>query len=127
MIRSIIEALEHFSKETPDRLCIADDNSEYTYREMWQKVEIYAAALKKRNVQKEDKIVVECTQDARYLVICLACQRIGAVFVPVENKMTPGKNDTDCYRCKRKMFLYRKHKNGLRTGMQHCFIRTRNS
>lgn len=119
MIRSIIEALEHFSKETPDRLCIADDNSEYTYREMWQKVEIYAAALKKRNVQKEDKIVVECTQDARYLVICLACQRIGAVFVPVENKMTPEKTTQIVTDVNAKCFFTENIKTGLE---QECSI-----
>ena len=119
MIRSIIEALEHFSKETPDRLCIADDNSEYTYREMWQKVEIYAAALNKRNVQQEDKSVVECTQDARYLVICLACQRIGAVFVPVENKMTPEKTTQIVTDVNAKCFFTENIKTGLG---QECSI-----
>lgn len=87
MVQSIVEAVEYFAQQTPDSLCIADENFAYTYREIWQKVEMYAEALKKRDVHKEDKIVVECTQDAKYMILCLACQRIGAVFVPVENKM----------------------------------------
>lgn len=119
MMQSIIEALEHFSKEKPDNLCIADDISEYTYREMWKKVEMYAAALKKRNVQKEDKIMVECTQDARYMMICLACQRIGAVFVPVENKAVPEKVVQIMADVKAKWFFTENIKTGLK---QECLI-----
>ena len=119
MVQSIIEALKQFSKKTPDNLCVADENFEYTYREMWQKVEMYAAALIKRNVKKEDKIVVECTQDARYIMLCLACQRIGAVFVPVENKTMPKKVSQIVEDVNAKYFFTENIKTGLE---QECCV-----
>lgn len=119
MVQSIIEALKQYSMETPDNLCVADENFEYTYREMWQKVEMYATALIKRNVKKEDKIVVECTQDARYMMLCLACQRIGAVIVPVENKTMPEKVSQIVADVNAKYFFTENIKTGLE---QECCI-----
>ena len=31
MVQSIVEAVEHFAQQTPDSLCIADENFVYTY------------------------------------------------------------------------------------------------
>ena len=35
-------------------------------------------------IRKQDKVAVECTQDANFLIYAIACQLMGAVFVPLE-------------------------------------------
>lgn len=87
MFQSIVEALKYHAQNHANRICIVDEQSEYTYGIVWEKVQNYAANLQLLSIKEGDAVAVECTQDARYMILCLACQLLGAVFVPIENKM----------------------------------------
>lgn len=84
MFCSIVEAVGYYAKSQPSKLCIADETQAFSYQEVFDKANVAAGYLKKIGVQKEDKVAVECTQNAEFLINALACQLLGAVFVPLE-------------------------------------------
>ena len=91
MFQSIVGALKFHAKETPEKICVVDEHGETTYQMMWDDTKWLLAYLQELNVQKGDVIAVECTQDVQYLKLCMACQLIGGVFVPLEKNMTEKK------------------------------------
>ena len=86
-MNSMVEVLAGHAVSEPDNLFIADSYGyEYTYIEAWKCVKRFAYFLvNDADVHFGDKVMVECNQDAFFLLIDLACNLIGAVFVPVEN------------------------------------------
>ena len=84
MCRSIVEKVLWHSKETPDKLAMADGKRGYTYSELAHTIAKLAVVLEDGMVSKGDYVLVECTQDVNFLMLDLACQYIGAVFVPLE-------------------------------------------
>lgn len=87
MFQSIVGALKFHAKETPEKICVVDEHGETTYQMMWDDTKWLLAYLQELNVQKGDAIAVECTQDVQYLKLCMACQLMGGVFVPLEKNM----------------------------------------
>ena len=84
MCRSIVEKVLWHSKETPDKLAMADGKRGYTYLELAHTIAKLAVVLEDGMVSKGDYVLVECTQDVNFLMLDLACEYIGAVFVPLE-------------------------------------------
>ncbi len=87
MFCSIMDAVAYHAKNTPQKLCIIDALGEYTYLDVLSKANAVAAYLQEKGIRTKDCVTVECTQNAYYLICGLACQLMGAVFVPVENKV----------------------------------------
>lgn len=86
MFDSIASAVFYYANCMPDKLCVADEEKEYTYNEFKNQVVSAAIYLQKCGIEKKDCIAVECTQDAKFLILSIACEVIGAVFVPLEQK-----------------------------------------
>ena len=90
-MKSIVEAVFMHAKETPDKLCVADAGSSYTYLEYSRKISKIARLLRDKAVGVRDKVVVKCTQNVDYLALAFGIQLIGAVFVPVEKSCSDEK------------------------------------
>ncbi len=86
MYESIVEVVEDYARRTPDALCMADKDMALTYGEAWAEAQGSACALQARGIGARDFLMVDCTQDVKYLVMKLACELCGAVFVPVEHR-----------------------------------------
>lgn len=86
MRSSILDAIKQNSVNNPEKLAVIDVNGEYTYGEFYKKIKEVATALLQLDVCKGDYVVIECSQDARFLELDFACGMIGAIFVPVEKK-----------------------------------------
>ena len=106
MFNSIMEALAQHAVKQPDKLCIVDEKREYTYGEIFRLAAQCREALKEYGVGAGDYVVVECTQDAGFLVCSPACQQIRALFVPVENKAAQERTAEILRETKAKLFLY---------------------
>lgn len=106
MFDSIVEALAYHAKRIPDKLCIVDEKGENTYYEIWNLTVKCARLLSEYGIRKEDYIVVECTQDARFLICAFACQLSGIRFVPVEQKAAKERADEILKETGAKIFLY---------------------
>lgn len=86
-MKSIVEALAKNAALYPDKLCIVDIRKEYCYQQIWMNVQKVAHRYIALGIQKRDRIIIECTQDAEFVVYGLAAQLIGAIMVPVENRI----------------------------------------
>ena len=90
-MKSIVEAVFTYAKETPDKLCVADAGSSYTYLEYSRKISKIARLLMDKAVGAGDKVVVKCTQNVDYLALAFGIQLIRAVFVPLEKSCSDEK------------------------------------
>lgn len=88
MHESIIEAVIEHAKEDPDKLAIAGQGGKYSYRELVEVVSRAVQWMHTKGFRPGDYILVECTQNMNYLVIVLALEYIGCIFVPVEKDAT---------------------------------------
>lgn len=86
MYSSILDAVKQHSESKQNQLAVIDEKVKYTYSEFYTKIKEAATALLGLGVCKDDYVVVECSQDARYLILDFACEMLGAIFVPVEKK-----------------------------------------
>lgn len=86
MHSSILEAIKKNSVNNADKLAVIDVNGHYTYGDFYQKIKETATELLEHGLCKGDYIVIECSQDVRFLELDFACGMIGVVFVPVEKK-----------------------------------------
>lgn len=83
---SMAEILADYAKKQPDKLLVADyRGNEFSYAEAWLNVRRVAEFLAvKEGITQGQKILVDCCQDCYYFLADLACNLIGAVFIPVE-------------------------------------------
>lgn len=84
MYKSIVDAVIHHSKEEPDKIAIADAEQCFTYAQLVKEISKTAQWLESKDVQPGDYVLVECTQDTKYLIIFLALEYLGIIFVPIE-------------------------------------------
>lgn len=85
MNSSIIQAVKSYAAIQPEKLCMVDARRELTYAEVWKEVTGVASYLQDVGVKSVQKIVVECTQDTEFVILGLAIQLVGAIFVPLES------------------------------------------
>ena len=85
-MKSMAEVLATLAKEQPIKRFAADSyEKEYTYSDAWERVQCVATTLsEKYSIGKGDRVLVICSQSVDYLIIDLACNLLGAIFVPVE-------------------------------------------
>lgn len=91
MFQSIAEAVFLHASKHPDKLCIADEKGAFSYGQIRKLAIKYAKWFHREGIQRGDKIVAECTQDAFFLSCALACQLNGVIFVPIERMAAEGK------------------------------------
>lgn len=86
MKNSILEIVAQNAAEFPDRLCMVDGRGEFTYADIWHAAKCAAYELYTLGVHNSACVLVECTQNADYIICDFACNLLGACFVPVEHK-----------------------------------------
>lgn len=85
-MNSIVEAVAEHAGYTPDAVCVIDSRAiRYTYAEFWEEILRYAGRMQNLKLGKGDCLCVECSQDADFLKVILACQLKGIIFIPMEH------------------------------------------
>lgn len=84
MYHSITEAIRYHAKNQPDKIALADKDEVYSYARLWKEIKTAAGTLKNLGVKQKDAVVVECNQQVTFVIADLACECLGAVFVPLE-------------------------------------------
>lgn len=87
MIRSIAQAVQFHAGKDPERMAAADPQKVYTYGELHRMALQTAQVLLDMSAKSGDIILAECTQNVDFLILDLACEWAGAVFVPFEREM----------------------------------------
>lgn len=98
-MNSIVEKLFFFAEKNPNKFCIADETRELSYSEYRDMVLRLAGFLEERGVKRGDRVVVRAEQSVTYLALGLAIQLLGAIFVPLEKKISSEKLSSIAKRC----------------------------
>jgi fatty-acyl-CoA synthase len=88
--------LQKWSKYTPNRLFLReyDRNIDWTYSDFNHRANNFAQHLiENHSIKKGDRIVIYSKNHSEYVLILLACVKIGAIMVPLNYRLTPRELD----------------------------------
>ena len=83
--------IAHFSRRTPDKVAVVDLFSErrFTYAQFDARISRLAAHLRDRlNIARGDRVAVLAHNTTDTLEVQFACGRLGAVFLPLNTRLT---------------------------------------
>ncbi|KAA0547691.1 long-chain fatty acid--CoA ligase [Bacillus sp. BGMRC 2118] len=85
-----LDWVEKRSQLTPDKVAIIDgeNNNQYTYKELANRAHSFATYLKSKGVTKGDRVALLCPNDICYFDFLFACMKIGAIFVPINWRLS---------------------------------------
>ena len=90
---SLAEAVREHAGQIPDKTALCDPKGSYSYRQFWELILHAAACLRRSGLKPGERLVMECSQDTRFLAVNLACSLEGIIFVGVERRVAPGRLD----------------------------------
>lgn len=72
----------------PDRICLLSDDHEFTFAETYQRVNAVASGLRREGVNRGSRVALFATDSIEYVEVLLACMKLGAVYVPLNYKLS---------------------------------------
>lgn len=88
--RRLWECLYHWTEATPDRIALRLDQDVLTYAAFAEAAEKRAQWLLDRKVTSGDRVVIVGYNSLEWIIAYMAAMRIGAIAVPVNNRITAG-------------------------------------
>lgn len=89
-VRWDLDWVEKRSQLTPDKVAIIDgeNNSRYTYKKLGERAHSFANYLLNKGIKKGDRVALLCPNDICYFDFLFACTKIGAIFVPMNWRLS---------------------------------------
>lgn len=84
---TLFEAIRYHAEHTPDRYALIDPKAPHSYSQFLEQILAVCAGLNSLNVGRGDRVICECSQDASFMAVNLACSVNGVVFVGVERRV----------------------------------------
>lgn len=88
MRESIFGWIDHWAQWTPQRMAVVSDRGQVSYAELAARVRGMAAQLRSRGVDAGDRVAVCALNRVEMLELLFACAHVGAVLVPINNRLT---------------------------------------
>ena len=90
---NIAEMLHANGEKIPDKIAIATDKTDITYREFCGLSNSVASNLQRQGVKTGDRIVVRADKSAEVIALFFATLRLGAIYVPINPSLTKSELD----------------------------------
>lgn len=87
MYNSCIMYLENSAKKFPNNIAVEDKNSKLSYKELWDKAQQYANAIKKTGVEIQKPIAVYLPKSVECVTAFMGILYAGNCYVPVDTNM----------------------------------------
>lgn len=87
MFNSSVMYLENSVKKYPDRIAVEDKNGKLSYKELWDKAQRYAHAIKATGVAIQKPIAVYLPKSAECIAAFMGILYAGNCYVPVDTNM----------------------------------------
>lgn len=81
------EYLYHAVQRFPEAVALVENGRRWTYRELWNEVEVVAARLQQQGLSPGDHALVVLKNRWQNVVIYWACQRLGLIYTPLNFRM----------------------------------------
>ena len=86
---SVLAYIKEYAKTQPDTLAVCELRKTVTYEQYFMNIRKMAAVLMSAGIQKDEHVILKCTQNINYLTIFTALQYMGALPIPVEKATMP--------------------------------------
>ncbi|MET7392045.1 AMP-binding protein [Dactylosporangium sp. NPDC005572] len=74
-------------RRTPDKVCVAQGDASLTFAQVHGRAGRAGAVLQAHGVRRGDRVALLAANELQFLELQVACQRIGAAFVPVNFRL----------------------------------------
>lgn len=81
--------LRHAETMYPDREAVVDGDTRLTYRELGERCCRVGAALRRRGINRGDRVATLMANSSRYLELHFSLPGIGAITVPLNSRLSP--------------------------------------
>jgi acyl-CoA synthetase (AMP-forming)/AMP-acid ligase II len=81
--------LTYALRKFPDRPCVIEADRTFTFSQIDRRARRLAAALTAAGILRGSRVGMLASNRAEHLEIALACQRLGLIFVPINNRLGP--------------------------------------
>ena len=83
-MENLIQKVIKNSIMTPNKIAICYDRKEITYKEIVDKINTFAVALKEKKLRRGSRIILEADNLIYYFCAYISCQALGYVVVPID-------------------------------------------
>jgi fatty-acyl-CoA synthase len=104
-----LDWLKKWNLYSPEAIALKDGESgqEYTYKEFYHFANVAAHLLQSEyGIQKGDRIAVLATNELEYVFLFYAAQRLGAILVPINFRLTQREVNHIVQDCSPKLLMY---------------------
>jgi acyl-CoA synthetase (AMP-forming)/AMP-acid ligase II len=102
---NVSELLARNARKYPKHEAIIAENERVSYRRLNELVNQFASSLKGLSIGKQDKVVLFMPNSLQFVVTYFAVQRLGAIIVPVNAKLTQTELSFIIENCKAKALI----------------------
>ncbi|MCF8092184.1 MAG: AMP-binding protein [Desulfotignum sp.] len=108
MIKSMNIAwwVQRWAELTPDKPAIVFQDEVITYKNLSRRSDRTACWLQSLGIEKGDRVAVMLYNCPEFLDLFLACSRLGAIFVPINFRVTAGELDFFIKNCRPRLFVH---------------------
>lgn len=85
---SIFQAIRRVNSDTSRPFILGNGNADWSYGEFFAETGRYANTLQSLGVAAGDRVAVQVEKSVQALALYLACQRLGAIFLPLNTAYT---------------------------------------
>jgi fatty-acyl-CoA synthase len=111
-----LDWLKQWNQYSPNAIAIKDGETgrEYSYREFYRQANIAAQLLKSEfGIKKGDRVAVFATNELEYVFLYFATQRLGAILVPVNFRLTTREVEHIISDCSPRLLIYQQEFEGI--------------
>jgi fatty-acyl-CoA synthase len=98
--------VQRWSELNPDKPAIIFDGDTITYSMLHKRVNQTACWLQSLGIEKGSRVAVMMGNCPEFMELYLACSRLGAIFVPINFRLTPYEVDYTLKNCRPRLFVF---------------------
>ncbi|MFH1156398.1 MAG: AMP-binding protein [Pseudomonadota bacterium] len=108
MIKSMNVAwwVQRWAELTPDKPVLLFEDRSITYGALCRRADSTSCWLQSIGIEKGDRVAIMLNNLPEFLDIFLACARLGAIFVPINFRVTPVELDYFIRNCRPRLFVH---------------------
>jgi fatty-acyl-CoA synthase len=108
MIKSMNIAwwVQRWAELTPEKPAIIFENQVISYNELCVRADRTSCWLQSIGIEKGDRVAVMLNNCPEFLDLFLACARLGAIFVPINYRVTSSELDYFITNCRPRLFIH---------------------
>ncbi len=117
------QILTYWYKETPDRIALVQGHEQMTFSKLYERSNCLASALTNEfNIKKGDRVAVLSNNCIEMVEILFAVSRLGAIFVPLNIRLTAVEIEFIVSDCKPDAIIFNSNQKSLFNQVNELFL-----